>query len=40
LIYFYNVGWRWYLPTAEELEGTLGLQALARETDGVIYQAR
>jgi hypothetical protein len=40
LIYFYNVGWRWYLPTAEELERTLDLQALAHENDGVIYQAQ
>jgi hypothetical protein len=40
LVYFYRVGWRWYLPPAEELERTLGLQALARENDGVIYQAR
>jgi hypothetical protein len=40
LVYFHSVGWRWYLPAAEELERTLGLQALARENDGVIYQAR
>jgi Dolichyl-phosphate-mannose-protein mannosyltransferase len=40
LIYFYSVSWRWYLPTAEELERALGLQALARENDGVIYQAQ
>lgn len=40
LIYFYGVGWRWYLPTAEELERTLGLQALVRENDGVIYRAQ
>jgi hypothetical protein len=40
LVYFYTVDWRWYLPAAEELERTLGLQVLARENDGVIYQAR
>jgi Dolichyl-phosphate-mannose-protein mannosyltransferase len=40
LVYFYTVDWRWYLPTAEELERTLGLHVLARENDGVIYQAR
>jgi Dolichyl-phosphate-mannose-protein mannosyltransferase len=40
LIYFYGVGWRWYLPAAEELERTLGLQALVRENDGVIYRAQ
>ena len=40
LVYFYTVDWRWYLPAAEELERTLGLHVLARENDGVIYQAR
>jgi hypothetical protein len=40
LVYFYRVDWRWYLPAAEELEQTLGLHVLARENDGVIYQAR
>ena len=40
LVYFYRVDWRWYLPAAEELERTLGLDVVARENDGVIYQAR
>jgi hypothetical protein len=40
LVYFYRVDWRWYLPAAEELERTLGLHVLARENDGVIYQAQ
>lgn len=40
LVYFYRVDWRWYLPAAEELERILGLHVLARENDGVIYQAR
>jgi hypothetical protein len=40
LVCFYTVDWRWYLPAAEELERTLGLHVLARENDGVIYQAR
>lgn len=40
LIYFHRVDWRWYLPTAEELEQALGLRALAREDDGVVYQAQ
>ena len=40
LLYFYRVDWRWYLPAAEELERILGLHVLARENDGVIYQAR
>lgn len=40
LVYFYRVDWRWYLPAAEELERTLSLHVLARENDGVIYQAR
>jgi hypothetical protein len=40
LVYFHRVDWRWYLPGAEELERTLGLHVIARENDGVIYQAR
>jgi hypothetical protein len=40
LVYFDRVAWRWYLPAAEELERTLGLDELARENDGVIYRAR
>jgi hypothetical protein len=40
LVYFSRVDWRWYLPAAEELERTLSLHVLARENDGVIYQAR
>jgi hypothetical protein len=40
LVYFYAVDWRWYLPAAAELERILSLDVLARENDGVIYQAR
>lgn len=40
LVYLDGVGWRWYLPAAVELERTLGLHVLARENDGVIYQAQ
>ncbi len=40
LVYFYTVDWRWYLPAAEELERSLSLHVLARENDGIIYQAR
>ena len=40
LVYLDRVAWRWYLPAAEGLERTLGLHVLARENDGVIYQAR
>jgi Dolichyl-phosphate-mannose-protein mannosyltransferase len=40
LVYLHRVDWRWYLPAVEELERTLGLHVLARENDGVIYQAR
>jgi hypothetical protein len=32
--------WRWYLPSAKELERSLGLHVVARENDGVVYQAR
>jgi hypothetical protein len=40
LVYFYTVDWRWYLPAAEELERILSRDVLARENEGVIYQAR
>jgi hypothetical protein len=40
LVYLHTVDWRWYLPAAEELERSLSLHVLARENDGVIYQAR
>jgi hypothetical protein len=40
LVYLHMVDWRWYLPAAEELERNLSLHVLARENDGVIYQAR
>ena len=40
LVYLHRVDWRWYLPAAEELERTLSLHVVARENDGVIYQAR
>jgi hypothetical protein len=40
LVYFHGIHWRWYLPTAKELEQSLNLQAFARESDGVIYQSR
>lgn len=40
LVYLHRVDWRWYLPAAEKLERTLNLHVLARENDGVIYQAR
>jgi len=40
LIIFDRVHWRWYLPTAKELESIIPLLAIARTDDGVIYQAR
>ncbi len=40
LIIFDRVNWRWYLPTAKELESIIPLIAIARTDDGVIYQPR
>jgi hypothetical protein len=40
LIIFDRVNWRWYLPTAKELESRIPLIAIARTDDGVIYQPR
>ncbi len=40
LIIFDRVDWRWYLPTAKELESIIPLIAIARTDDGVIYQPR
>jgi Dolichyl-phosphate-mannose-protein mannosyltransferase len=40
LIIFDRVNWRWYLPTAKELESRIPLIAIARTDDGVIYRPR
>ncbi len=38
LVYFSRVHWRWYLPSAPELEEALGLRLLLKTRDGFIYQ--
>ena len=40
LIIFDRVNWRWYLPTAHELESRIPLIAIVRTDDGVIYRSR
>jgi hypothetical protein len=40
LVFFKTITWRWYLPSEEELKGALGLQVVAEERDGSIYQAK
>ena len=40
LVYFDQVHWRWYLPSAQELAEELGLDAVIRFSDGVVYQPR
>jgi hypothetical protein len=38
LVYFNGVRWRWYLPSANELEEVRGLKILIRTNDGSVYQ--
>lgn len=38
MVYFHVVQWRWYLPTAEELEKRLSLILVVGEKDGSIYR--
>ena len=40
LAYFNTITWRWNLPSEAELTERLDLRVLAREADGVIYEAR
>ncbi len=40
LVFFDRVKWRSYLPSAAELESSLGLRLVAKTADGSIYQAR
>src|SRR5262249_25488362 len=40
LAYFHKISWRWNLPSEEELTERLDLRVLAREADGVTYEAR
>ena len=37
LVYFYGIRWRWYLPSADEIDA-MGFTALVRTGDGSIYQ--
>jgi hypothetical protein len=38
VVYFDRVRWRWYLPSAHELEEAAGLHPLRRTRDGSIYR--
>ncbi len=38
LVFFNRVNWRWYLPTADEVEEAIGLRPLARARDGLIFR--
>jgi len=40
VVYFDTVDWRWYLPSASDLQKELGLQVKASAADGVIYQPK
>jgi hypothetical protein len=40
LVFFDRVHWRSYLPSATELESSLGLRLVTKTADGSIYQAR
>ncbi len=39
LIFFYRVNWRWYLPSAGEVEEAMGMPPWARGRDGLILRA-
>ncbi len=38
VVVFNSIGWRWYLPTADELGNLLPLQALLHAEDGTIFR--
>ena len=38
LVYFNSVGWRWYIPSEDELKERLALRLLVREKDGSVYE--
>jgi len=40
IVFFDRVHWRKYLPSATELESSLGLRLVTKTNDGAIYQAR
>ena len=39
IVFFDRVNWRKYLPSAAELESSLGLRLVTKTNDGAIYQA-
>lgn len=39
LIFLNRVSWRWYLPTAEEVEEAIGMRPLVQARDGLIFMA-
>jgi hypothetical protein len=40
IVFFDRINWRKYLPSAAELESSLGLRLVTKTNDGAIYQAR
>jgi len=38
VVYFDRVRWRWYLPSAAELEKEVGLQLVIKTNDGSVYK--
>ena len=40
LVFLRRVDWRWYLPTAEEIEQSMGTDLAVRTHDGLILKAR
>jgi len=39
LVFFSQVSWRWYLPSADEIEKAIGMRPLVRTKDGLIFMA-
>lgn len=40
IVYFNAIGWRWYLPSVEEIDSSGVLPVLIKNEDGVIYGTR
>jgi hypothetical protein len=38
LVFFNRVSWRWYLPTADEVEEAIGRRPLVRVSDGLVFR--
>ena len=38
IVYFFEITWRWYLPTADELIEQIPLSLLKQSADGAVYE--